>query len=177
MRPEQQVAPPPHEPPVPTHGCTQTPALFRTRPAQHSEPLRAATPALAHVDRHARVEDVVEPTQYGALEQQGVVAEPHAVPDDRQVGAVPQTPMLHVRPEQHGEDEEQPWPASPHVGPEEQTPPEQVRPEQQGEVEEHVWPEARHVGPEVQRPPEQVRPAQQGEVEEQVSPCGRQEVG
>ena len=63
VSPEQHVAPLPHEPPVPTHGCTQTPELFRTRPEQHSDALRAVTPLPAQVERQVSVALVVLPTQ------------------------------------------------------------------------------------------------------------------
>lgn len=92
MRPVQQVAEPPHVPPVPTHGDTHTPAVFRTSPAQHSEPLRAATPLPAQVDRQVSVALVVVPTQYGLLAQHGVDDEPQSAPEDRHVGATSQKP-------------------------------------------------------------------------------------
>jgi len=63
VRPEQQVAPLPHEPPVPTQGETQTPELFRTRPAQHSDALRAVMPLPAQVERQVSVALVALPTQ------------------------------------------------------------------------------------------------------------------
>lgn len=63
VSPVQHVAPPPQLPPVPTHGCTQTPEVFRTSPVQHSELLRAVTPEPAQVVRQVSVELVDVPTQ------------------------------------------------------------------------------------------------------------------
>ena len=63
VSPLQQLAEPPHEPPVPTHGCTKRPDELRTRPAQHSDALRAATPLLAQVERQASAALVELPTQ------------------------------------------------------------------------------------------------------------------
>lgn len=166
VRPLQQLAEPPHEPPVPTHGGTHTPDELRTRPEQHSDALRATTPFAAQVERQASVVLVELPTQKGALEQHGVVALPHATPDDRQAGATPQKPDRHESPLQHGLALEHESPFSRHVDGAAQMPALQLRPLQHGDAEEHACPELRQTGALAQTPLEQLSPLQHGDVVE-----------
>ena len=90
-----------------------------------------------------------------------------------QVVVLPQTPLLHARPEQQGVVELQVLPDDRHVGAVPHVPPLQV-PLQQGAVALHALPVAPQLGALTQVPPEQLSPLQQGELALQVCPGTRQ---